>query len=87
MFSEFIMNICLSCTLASSGGKGLKGWRILAFIMLLSVFRENHQNIEKELRTQSIPLGLIKLFILKAKKMLTAKKATHAVKERNPGKN
>lgn len=55
--------------------------------MLLSVFRENHQNIEKELRTQSIPLGLIKLFILKAKKMITAKKATHAVKERNPGKN
>ena len=54
--------------------------------MLLSVFRENHQNIEKELRTQSIPLGLIKLFILKAKKMITAKKATHAVKERKPGK-
>ena len=30
--------------------------------MLLSVFSENHQNIEKELRAQSIPLGLIKLF-------------------------
>lgn len=73
--------------MASSGGKGLKGWRILAFIILLSVFSENHQNIEKELRAKSIPLGLIKLFILKAKKIITVKKATHAVKERNPGKN
>ena len=32
--------------------------------MLLSVFSKNHQNIEKELRAQSIPLELIKLFIL-----------------------
>ena len=55
--------------------------------MLLSVFSEKHQNIEKELRAQSIPLGLIKLFVLKAKKIITVKKATHAVKERNPGKN
>ena len=54
--------------------------------MLLSVFRENHQNIEKELRTQSIPLGLIKLFILKAKKTITVKKATYAVVDRKPGK-
>ena len=54
--------------------------------MLLSVFRENHQNIEKELRTQSIPLGLIILFILKAKKTITVKKATYAVVERKPGK-
>lgn len=54
--------------------------------MLLSVFRKNHQNIEKELRTQSIPLGLIKLFILKAKKTITVKKATYAVVERKPGK-
>jgi len=55
--------------------------------MPLSVYSENHQNVEKELRAQGIPLGLIKLFILKAKKMITVKKATHAVKERNAGKN
>ena len=54
--------------------------------MLLSVFSKNHQNIEKELRTQSIPLGLIILFILKAKKTITVKKATYAVVERKPGK-
>ena len=54
--------------------------------MLLTVISENHQNNEKEFRTQSIPLGLIKLFILKVKKVITVKQATYAVVERKPGK-